>query len=250
VPTQTEDSDARVILLDIEGTTTPIEFVYKKLFPYANREVEAFLLKHFRDPDMQPLLAAFAEQYQSDARESQTLPEWSEDKEANRIRSLTSYVRWLIAKDSKCTPLKSLQGKIWEQGYTTGELRGEVYPDVPDAFKRWRRQGREICIYSSGSVLAQQLLFRSCVDGNLTEYISAFFDTQIGAKTESDSYRRIAKSRGCPPQNVLFISDTPKEVEAARTAGMRAKICVRHSADQNATASNEIVHTFAEILPD
>src|SRR5438445_2060659 len=112
-----------------------------------------------------------------------------DDSEEARLRSSVTYGQWLIARDSKCTPRKSLQGKIWQQGFTSGELRGEVYPDVPIAFERWRKQGRIISIYSSGSVLAQQNLFRTTTYGDLTSYITAFFDTRVGAKSEVESYK-------------------------------------------------------------
>jgi enolase-phosphatase E1 len=154
-----------------------------------------------------------------------------------------------MTRDSKCTPLKALQGRIWQLGYTNGELHGEVYADVPPAFARWRRQGREICIYSSGSVLAQQLLFRSIADGDLTAHISAFYDTAIGAKTESESYRRIAKSRDRADSEVLFISDALKEIEAARLAGLHAALCVRDPTGATDEGDRSI-NTFDEIMPE
>jgi enolase-phosphatase E1 len=249
VASRVDEFNIRVILLDIEGTTTPVDFVYKTLFPYAHREVEAFLLEHLREAEMKSLLAEFAEQHRRDARKGTNPPEWREDTDAARMHSAISYVKWLMAQDSKCTALKSLQGRIWQQGYARGELRGEVYPDVPDAFKRWRKQGREICIYSSGSILAQQLLFRTCVEGDLTQYISAFFDTGIGAKGDSTSYHRIAESCGRPAGDVLFISDASKEVEAARIAGMQTHLCVRSSSALIET-SDYSINTFSGILPD
>jgi enolase-phosphatase E1 len=155
-----------------------------------------------------------------------------------------------MARDSKCTPLKALQGKIWQLGYANGELHGEVYADVPPAFARWRRQGREICIYSSGSVLAQQLLFRSTAPGDLTAHISAFYDTAIGPKTESESYRRIVESRRRAASEVLFISDTIKEIKAARLAGLHATLCVREPRGTNDDSGNGTIRTFDEIMPE
>src|SRR5260370_35295936 len=108
----------------------------------------------------------------------------------DRLRSSVAYSTWIIIRDSKCKALKSLEGKIWQNGYISGELHGEVFPDVPIAFERWRRQNRLICVYSSGSVLAQQNLFRTTASGDLTSYISAFFDTSVGAKTERASYTK------------------------------------------------------------
>jgi enolase-phosphatase E1 len=249
VPERAEDSQIRVLLLDIEGTTTPVDFVYKTLFPYANRKVEAFLLQHFRDREINAVLVELAVQHQRDERERAGPPVWHQDTDEALLHSSIAYAHWLMAKDSKCTPLKTLQGKIWQQGYASGELHGEVYADVPSAFERWRRHGREICIYSSGSVLAQQLLFRSTTAGDLTAYISAFYDTGIGAKTESDSYRRIAESRRLAASEVLFISDAIREIEAARLAGMHAKLCVRQSTGTT-HPGDETIRTFDQIMPD
>jgi len=249
VPSRTEDSQIKVLLLDIEGTTTPADFVYKTLFPYANRKVESFLLEHFRDVEVRAVLAELAAQQQGDEREGLRPPAWNQETEEARLRSTIAYVHWLMTRDSKCTPLKALQGKIWQLGYTNGELHGEVYADVPPAFARWRRQGREICIYSSGSMLAQQLLFRSSVAGDLTAHISAFYDTAIGAKTESESYRRIAKSRDRAESEVLFISDALKEIEAARLAGLHAALCVRDPTGATDEGDRSI-NTFDEIMPE
>lgn len=249
MPGRLEDSRIRVLLLDIEGTTTPVDFVYKTLFPYARRKVEAYLLEHFRDRETQAVLAELAAQHQRDEQERAQPPSWHQETDEARLYSNVAYVHWLMAKDSKCTPLKTLQGKIWQQGYASGELHGEVYADVPAAFERWQRQGREICIYSSGSVLAQRLLFGSTTAGDLTRYICAFYDTEIGAKTDSASYRRIVESRHMQPSEVLFISDAIQEIEAARLAEINATLCVRHPGPNNAIADGTI-RTFDEIMPD
>jgi enolase-phosphatase E1 len=250
VPERAEDSQIRLLLLDIEGTTTPVDFVYKTLFPYASRKVEAFLLERFRERETQMLLAELAAHNLRDEREGARPPAWHQETDQELLHSSVAYVHWLMGRDSKCTPLKTLQGKIWHQGYSSGELYGEVYADVPPAFERWRRQGREICSYSSGSALAQQLLFRNSTAGDLTAYISAFYDTGIGPKTESDSYRRIADSRRWASSEVLFISDAIREIEAARLARLHAKLCVRQSDETDKPGGGEIIHTFDQIMPD
>src|SRR5216683_6735685 len=181
--TLVDESQIHVILLDIEGTTTPVDFVYKTLFPYASRKLESFLREHAQDPEVRSWIQDLHTQQDLDEHNGLEPPGWLDHPEEARLRSSVAYGQWLIARDSKCTPLKSLQGKIWQQGFTSGELRGEVFPDVPIAFERWRRQKKIICIYSSGSVLAQQNLFRTTPSGDLTTYISAFFDTRVGAKT-------------------------------------------------------------------
>jgi enolase-phosphatase E1 len=244
-----DESQIRVILLDIEGTTTPIEFVYQTLFPYAGRKLESFLREHFQDPEIQSLIQDLRAQHELDERNGLEPPGWLDNAEEARLRSSVSYGQWLAARDSKCTPLKSLQGKIWQEGFMSGELHGEVFPDVPIALERWRRQKKIICIYSSGSVLAQQNLFRATASGDLTPCISAFFDTLVGAKTEGESYKKIAASFSFAPNQFLFISDAVKEIEAAQSVGMQAILCDR---DGRASSSptEGVMRSFDGVLPD
>lgn len=248
--TSFDESQVRVILLDIEGTTTPIDFVYKTLFPYASSKLEPFLREHARDLEIQGLIQELHAQHESDERSGLQPPGWVDDSEEVRLVSCAAYGQWLIARDSKCTPLKALQGKIWQKGFASGELRGQVYPDVPIAFERWKRQKKTICIYSSGSVLAQQLLFRTTPSGDLTSYISVFFDTRVGVKTEGESYRKIAASFSHAPQRFLFISDAVKEIEAAKSAGMQAILCDRDHRAMGSPVTGGVIHSFDGVLPD
>ncbi len=245
-----DESQIRVILLDIEGTTTPIVFVYQTLFPYASRKLESFLREHAQDPEIRSWIQDLYTQQDLDEHNGLEPPGWVDHPEEARLRSSVAYGQWLITRDSKCTPLKSLQGKIWQQGFTSGELHGEVFPDVPIAFERWRRQNKIICIYSSGSVLAQQLLFRSTASGDLTSYITAFFDTRVGTKSEGESYKKIAASMSHAPRHFLFISDAAKEIEAARSVGMQATLCERDSRASSSPAEGGVIRNFDSVLPD
>ncbi len=148
-------------------------------------------------------------------------------------------------QDRKCTGLKSLQGKIWEEGYRSGELRGEVYPDVLPALERWRGQGVDIAIFSSGSVQAQRSLFRNSVAGDLTRFIKAYFDTTTGPKREPESYARISAALERAPSDVLFVSDIGAELDAARMAGMRTALCVREPGQ--VPGVHPVIHSFEEI---
>jgi len=242
-----EWSSVRVVLLDIEGTTTPIDFVYKTLFPYASRNVESFLAERFGEPEIRPLVRDLEEQHAKDAAAGLAPPNWAFDSK-DELRACVAYVRWLMVRDSKCTPLKSLQGKIWQRGFESGELHGDVYADVPPAFARWRQQGREIAIYSSGSVLAQKLLFSTVPLGDLTPDIAAFFDTGIGVKAAAESYTKIAAAMAKTPQEFLFLSDAETEVQAARSAGMFGAVCDRERSSAN--GSSATIMTFDEVLPD
>ena len=160
-----------------------------------------------------------------------------------------AYVYSLMDRDKKSPGLKALQGLIWQDGYKSGELRGQVYPDVLPAFERWRARGIDIYIYSSGSVLAQRLLFGSTEAGDLTAFLSDYFDTAVGPKVSPDSYGVIAARIHVPPPEILFVSDVGQELDAARTSGMRTALCVRGGGDgPPGSASHPIVRSFAEIV--
>jgi enolase-phosphatase E1 len=243
-------SQIRVILLDIEGTTTPVEFVYQTLFPYASRKLEVFLRKHIQEPEIQSLIQDFRAQHGADQRNGLNPPAWMDHPEEARLRSCLGYCQWQIVRDSKCPPLKSLQGRIWQEGFANGELRGAVFPDVPVAFERWRRQEKIICIYSSGSILAQQNLFRTTGFGDLTAYISEFFDTHAGAKIDGESYKKIAASFSFAPGQFLFISDAVKEIEAAQSVGMQVLLCVREKHPTPASSAAGVIHDFSSVFPE
>lgn len=217
------------VLLDIEGTTTPITFVTEVLFPFARRHLRAWLTDHLEAPHLQEPLARLQDEWQRDAAAGHAPPPWP-DAEADRparIAAIVGYAEWLMDRDRKASGLKALQGFIWQRGYADGALHGDVYPDVPEALQRWHADGLTLAIFSSGSVLAQRDLFRTTTFGDLTGFFSGFFDTTTGPKIEPDSYRRIAATLRVAPAHLLFISDMQAEVDAARAAGCQALLCVR-----------------------
>ena len=217
----------RGVLLDIEGTTTPIAFVHDVLFTYAKTHVADYLAKHFNTEDVRHDIQLLREEHATDVRENKQPPPLAEPESPAELKSITDYVQWLIALDRKSTGLKSLQGKIWLEGYSAGSLHSQVYPDVAPALARWRTAGLNVSIFSSGSVLAQQLLFAHTEAGDLTQFINNYFDTGIGKKADADSYRRIAETLGLPTGDVLFISDVVAELAAAREAGMKTLLSIR-----------------------
>ena len=210
-------SAIRGILLDIEGTTTPIAFVHDVLFTYARQHVRDYLVQHFKD-----LTDDIAQLREEHMRETAQPPPFKHDPD-----SIAAYVHWLIDRDRKSKGLKSLQGKIWREGYANGTLKAQVFDDVRPAFERWHKAGLRISIFSSGSALAQQLLFAHTDDGDLTGLISDYFDTNVGAKRDVESYRRIANTMNLPPHEIIFISDVTTELEAAKAAGMETRLSIR-----------------------
>jgi enolase-phosphatase E1 len=241
-----EGPEIRVILLDIEGTTTPVDFVYRTLFSYARENLSAFLHRSSNEPSVRTCVDGLKAQHAIDRLASQEPPEWLTGR-VSGIDSAVRYGLWLMGRDSKIGPLKALQGLIWQEGYRSGMLRGEVFADVPRAFDRWRRQGKEISIYSSGSALAQEMLFRTTTFGDLTAGIKSFFDTQVGNKTSTESYREIASISGYPEHQFLFFSDTIGELDAARSAGMQTALVVRSSEADVPTAGHTAIKSFDEV---
>jgi enolase-phosphatase E1 len=210
----------RGILLDIEGTTTPIAFVHDVLFTYARQHVRNFLVQHANA--LTDDIALLREEHARDAGSDAQPPPLTDDP-----ATIANYIHWLIDRDRKSTGLKSLQGKIWREGYTSGTLKAQVFSDVRPAFERWHEASLRISIFSSGSALAQQLLFAHTEDGDLTTFISDYFDTNVGAKGEVESYRRIASKMNLRPVEILFISDVVTELEAATHAGMKTRLSIR-----------------------
>lgn len=206
----------RGILLDIEGTTTPIAFVHEVLFSYARAHAKDFLKDNQDSAEVRADVALLREEHAADKSNNLHPPE-----------AITEYIDWLIDRDRKSTGLKSLQGKIWRQGYVDGSLKSQVFADVAPAFGRWRAAGLKISIFSSGSVLAQQLLFAHTDAGDLTKFIDDYFDTNVGKKGEAASYRKIAAALDLKPSEILFISDVVAELEAAKEAGMTTLLSIR-----------------------
>jgi enolase-phosphatase E1 len=236
------------ILLDIEGTTTPIAFVIDVLFPYARKHVRRHLEDHATSLTYTPLLDQLREEHDADVRSNMSVPAWVDVPLAARLSSAAQYAEWLMDQDRKSTPLKSLQGRIWEEGYQRGDLAGEVFADVPPALARWHAQSLQIGIFSSGSVLAQQLLFRHSTAGDLTSFLRWYFDTTMGKKAASDSYHRIAEAMSMPPNAIVFVSDVVAELDAARDAGLQTRLSVRPgNAPLPAAHGYTVIRTFDEI---
>jgi enolase-phosphatase E1 len=234
----------RAFLLDVEGTTTPIAFVYDVLFPYARRELAGFLRAHARDSEVDDAVRRLRQEHRSDVEGSLAPPPWPAEDE---IGPALAYLEWLMDADRKSTALKALQGLVWQEGFRRGDLQGQVYPDVAPALARWRRQGRTTFIYSSGSVLAQRLLFSRTEAGDLTPLLNGYFDTTTGPKKEAGSYRSIAAEIGVAPGEVLFVSDSVDEVSAALRAGLRAALCARDGA--TAVTGAAIIRSFDVLAP-
>lgn len=239
----------RAIVLDIEGTTTPISFVYEVLFPFAREHVQSFLEKEFEGAEVQHVIELLRLEHTADSQQQSPPRILISGTRTEEISSLVSYVNWLMDRDRKSTGLKSLQGKIWELGYRDLLLKAEVFSDVAPSLERWRKAGISVGIFSSGSVLAQKLLFAHTDKGNLTTFIEHYFDTTIGPKNREESYRAIADAVGVKPAEMLFISDISGELNSAQASGMHILLCVRPgNHPQSDSPKYQIIHSFDEVV--
>jgi enolase-phosphatase E1 len=232
--------EPRVYLLDVEGTVAPLSLVSEQLFPYARAHVAGFLKQNLSRPEVQSDLKLLAEENRAEQREDS--PTFG--IEIRNELHARAYLLWLMDQDRKSTALKSLQGKIWKAGFESGALKGTLFADVPEVFARWALRGK-VAIYSSGSVEAQQLLFRHSVYGDLTPLIASYFDTRTGPKSESASYAAIAKDLSVDSAEVIFFSDVVRELDAAREAGCATRLVVR---DGNAAVEDAHGHEAIPVL--
>ena len=210
------------VLLDIEGTTCPVDFVANTLFPYAANHLRAYLHNHGHEVPVQTLLADVQQAWRLDHQsQTPTVEPFNETGEQGPgLEGLTMYLIELIAQDRKLPALKELQGLVWKEGYQSGAIKAPLFPEVAECLHLWRQHDLILAVYSSGSVTAQQLLYGNTADGDLQALFSAWFDTRTGPKQSASSYLRISEELATTPNSILFASDSVDELKAARRAGM------------------------------
>jgi len=233
--------DVRGVLLDIEGTTSSVSFVYDTLFPFAREHMAAFLEAHWDQPPVQEACAQVAWD-----KGHKHLEEWCPDaSDAEKREAVLAELVALMDADVKATGLKQVQGLVWKQGYDSGELKAHVYDEVPDCLRAWKAAGLDLRIYSSGSIAAQKLFFGHSIAGDLLELFSGHYDTTTGGKKETKSYETIAQDFGKQPGALLFLSDVTAELDAARAAGWNTCLVARdHASDAN---GHPVITSFREL---
>jgi len=229
----------RALLLDVEGTTTPISFVTETLFPFARARLAEFLAHAWHEAEVRADVARLRAERAAEGDAG--APAW---EAADESGSALAYLLWLMDRDRKSTALKSLQGKIWKDGFDSGTLVAPVFEDVRPALERWTRAGVTVAIFSSGSVQAQRLLFAHTTAGDLTRTLTAYFDTTTGPKREPASYAAIAGRLGRAAGEVLFVSDVAVELDAARDAGCVTALAVRPGNAPQESSTHARVFTF------
>ncbi len=220
------------ILTDIEGTTSSIHFVHEVLFPYAAKNLPEFVRNNHAKPEVNSALQDVAALAGIAADDIDAL--------------IAQLLRW-ISDDKKVTPLKSLQGLVWEHGYRNGDYKAHIYADALTALQAWHQQGIDLYVYSSGSVYAQKLFFEFNEGGDLRRFFKGYFDTVTGAKREVESYQKIQQVIGKPASEILFLSDIVEELEAAAAAGMHTAWLQRDTAEIEHTPRHLCVASFADI---
>ena len=228
-----KDVTVKAILTDIEGTTSSIDFVHQVLFPYASKHLPDFVRNNQADPEVMPIL--------------DTVRTEGGDSDADTDGVIKILLQW-IDEDRKVTALKSLQGLVWKHGYESGDFTGHMYDDAVTNLRAWAAANIDLYVYSSGSVAAQNLLFRYSDAGDLTPLFRGYFDTNVGHKREAGSYRNILNDIGLPAAEILFLSDVAGELDAAAVAGMQTFQLVRD--EKVVPGSHRIAHDFDEVLLD
>ncbi len=220
----------KAIVTDVEGTTTSLSFVKDVLFPNARQRLPEFVASHAGEPKVREQLDAVSREV---------------DQVLDDERAVAQLLQW-IEQDKKITPLKALQGMIWEAGYKNADFTGHVYDDAVKNLKKWHDQGIRLYVFSSGSVQAQKLIYGYSDAGDLTPLFSGYFDTRIGSKREEAAYQTLAREVGEPAEQILFLSDIKEELDAAKAAGMQTLWLVRDGAI-DPKASHRQVKNFNEI---
>ncbi len=221
----------KAILVDIEGTTSSIDFVHKVLFPYAGRKLPGFVRAHQTDPHVASIL--------DDVRREANEPDAD-------VETLIEVLLGWIVEDRKIMALKTLQGYVWKHGYENGDFTGHIYDDAVRCLRKWFDNRIALYVYSSGSIDAQKLLFGHSDAGDLCPLFSGYFDTHVGHKRQAGAYRNISRQIALPAEDVLFLSDVSEELDAAAEAGMRTIQLVRD--DDVEMGSHRIAHDFDEVM--
>ena len=236
------------LLLDIEGTTCPVTFVSNILFPFAKRELSSYINQNWNDSTQNRYIQDAREEWAKDQSvESAELKRQVKDQQISEVTGLTQYLEHLITVDKKSTALKDIQGQIWEYGYNNGQLKVELFPEAAECLMRWHQERIALSVYSSGSIRAQQLLYKHTSEGNLEPLFNQWFDTHTGPKKSAESYITIANQLNSNAENIWFVSDNGDECDAARTAGMHTLFSLRDGNPDRNPRDHTIIHTLGDV---
>ena len=239
----------QVILLDIEGTTCPVDFVAKTLFPYAQVHLNQTLQRERDEPRIASIIQEAIGEWHKDSDPTcqQMLAKTNQSSPTNA--QVAQYLEHLIKADRKSTALKELQGIIWKQGYKSGELTTPLFADVLPSLDAWTQKGMNLAVYSSGSVQAQKLLYGHTSQGDISDKFSHWYDTRTGPKLKTESYNKICQDLNTREKSVLFISDHPGECDAALSAGLRTAFCLRPGNPHQNPGQHDLIQSLHDLMP-
>ncbi|MBB1467373.1 acireductone synthase [Pseudoalteromonas sp. SG41-5] len=223
----------KALLTDIEGTITRISFVKDVLFPYAAKQLPEFVKTHQTQ-------SAVAEQITA-------VKAIIEQPNANIDVVVETLLEW-IRDDKKITPLKQLQGLIWQTGYENGDFTGHLYPDAYQFLVAQHQAGQQLYVYSSGSVKAQHLIFNYSDFGDIRSLFTDFFDTNVGAKQEAIAYENIIAQLPFAANEVLFLSDVVAELNAAKAVGLKTLHLIRDG--QASSPAHNYINDFSQFTAE
>ena len=237
----------QAIVLDIEGTTCPIDFVSHTLFPFAQKNLSKALKQRSVDAEIDSLVIESISEWISDPDPTSQIMLEQTTHTPPSTSEVGDYLQHLIQSDKKSPALKELQGIIWKQGYASGELKSSLFEDVHPQLDLWKHNGLILAVYSSGSIQAQKLLYRHTSEGDLTDLFSYWFDTRTGPKLVQQSYETIAEKLGLPVDQVLFVSDHPGECDAARQSGMSTAFCLREGNPHQNAGNHILIQRLSDV---
>ena len=237
----------QAIVLDIEGTTCPVDFVSKTLFPFAQKHLNTALMRREDDSEIEALVQEAINEWKRDSDPISKTMLMQSQQTTPSSREVGDYLQYLIRADRKSTALKELQGIIWKQGYLSGEIRSPLFADVRPQLDHWKEKGIALAVYSSGSIQAQRLLYAHSNEGDITDRFCQWFDTRTGPKLAHQSYTIISQKLELQTNEVLFVSDHPGECDAARQAGMKTAFCLRKGNPHQDPGSHEVVQQLSDI---
>ncbi|NBU98665.1 MAG: acireductone synthase [Spirochaetia bacterium] len=231
-------SEINHFLFDIEGTTAPISFVHEVLFPYSKNNLLSYLQKN-------KISNLIFSNLQEDHKKDKNSNLYKSSLE-NSADSLFSYLEFLISVDRKNAGLKEIQGEIWKQGYESGDIKSQIFQDTLDFFQFIKKNNKQINIYSSGSILAQKLIFKYSNLGDMSSYITNYFDTGVGPKRDSNSYLAISKALNCSPNEIIFFTDIQEEADSALSIGIKSYLMLRKGNSPLELIKHPTLNSFSE----
>ncbi|XP_013397492.2 enolase-phosphatase E1 [Lingula anatina] len=215
--------NVKVLLLDVEGTTSPISFMKNEVNQYVTENIQEYLTKNWESEELQNVITSLREQAQQDKEagtEGVVEVKAADDPQEEVIASITENLKWQMSQEKATTAACQLQSQILREAFKMEKMKGKLFDDVVPALKEVATDSRQVYLFSTTSMDVQKLLFTYSAQGDNSKCLSGFFDSKVGAKTEMESYKNIINDIGVKPEETLYVTDMPAEAQAAGKAGI------------------------------